>query len=57
MPSSLLLVCVDHDKSLVMLDTEELEALDPLHYSPVDVNRGLLGPPFPIVHDHLLLSC
>ena len=36
------------------MDTEELEALDPLHYSPVDVNRGVLGPLFPVVHDHNL---
>ena len=26
----------------------------PLHYSPVDVNGGLFGPPFPVVHDQLL---
>ena len=36
------------------MDTKELETLDPLHYSPVDVNGGLLGPPFPVVHDQLL---
>ena len=34
--------------------TKELETLDPLHYSPVDVNGGRLGPPFPVVHDQLL---
>ena len=28
------------------MDTKELETLDPLHYSAVDVNGGLLGPPF-----------
>ena len=32
----------------------ELEPLDPLHYIPVDVNGGLLGPSFPVVHDQLL---
>ena len=36
------------------MDTEELEALDLLHYSPLDVNSGVLGPPFPVVHDQLL---
>ena len=33
------------------MDTEELETLDLLHFSPVDINGGLFGPPFPIVHD------
>ena len=36
------------------MDNKELETLDPLYFSPVDVNGGLLGPPFPIVHDQLL---
>ena len=36
------------------MDTEELEALNPLHYSPTDVNGGLLGPLFPEVHNQLL---
>ena len=36
------------------VDNEELEALDPLHYSPVDVDGGVLGPPFSIVYDQLL---
>ena len=36
------------------MDTKELETLDPLHYSPVDVNGGLFGPPFPVVLDQLL---
>ena len=36
------------------MDTKELETLDPLHYSPVDENGGVLGPPFPVVHNHLL---
>ena len=36
------------------VDTKELETLDPIHYSPVDVNGGLFGPPFPVVHDQLL---
>ena len=31
--------------------TKELETLDLLHYSPVDVNGGLFGPPFSVVHD------
>ena len=28
--------------------------LDSLHYIPVDVNGGMLGPLFPVVHDQLL---
>ena len=36
------------------MDTEELDALNPLQYSLVDVNWGVLGPLFPIVHDQLL---
>ena len=32
----------------------ELEALDPLHYSPFDVYGGVLTPLFPVVHDQLL---
>jgi hypothetical protein len=35
------------------VDTEELEALNSLHYIPVDV-EGVLGPPFPVVRDQLL---
>ena len=33
------------------MDTKELEALDPLHF---DVNGGVFGPPFPVVHDQIL---
>jgi hypothetical protein len=33
------------------MDTKELETLDPLHIGPVDVNGGLFGPPFPVVHN------
>jgi hypothetical protein len=36
------------------VDTKELEALNLLHYSPVDVNGGVLSPLFPVVHNHLL---
>ena len=41
------------------MDTEELDPLSTcsttaLHYSPVDVNGGVLGPLFPVVHDQLL---
>ena len=36
------------------MDTKELEALNLLHYSPVDENGGVLSPPFPAVHDQLL---
>ena len=41
-----MLVFVDH------VDTKELEALNTLHYSPVD--GGVLSPPFPVVHNQLL---
>ena len=36
------------------MDTKELEALNLLHYRPLDENGGVLGPPFPVVHNHLL---
>jgi hypothetical protein len=36
------------------VDTKELEALNLLHHSPVDENGGMLGPPLPVVHNHLL---
>ena len=36
------------------MDTEELEALDLLHYSPIDVDEGVLDPPFSVVHDQIL---
>ena len=36
------------------MDTKELESLNLLHYSPVDETGGMLGPPFPVVHNHLL---
>ena len=36
------------------MDAKELEALNLLHYSPVDENGGVLGPPFPVVHNHLI---
>ena len=35
------------------MDTEKLEALDPPHYRTVDVNGGVLGPPFLVVHNQL----
>ena len=36
------------------MDTKELEALNLFHYSPVDENRGVLGPHFPVVDNHVL---
>ena len=36
------------------MDTKELEALDLLHYSPIDENGGVLGPLFRVVHDNFL---
>ena len=35
------------------VDTKEPETIDPLHYSPVDVNGSLFGPSFPVVHNQL----
>jgi hypothetical protein len=46
------LVCVDHVKSLVMWTQRNMR--NPLYFSPVDVNGGVLSPPFPVVHDLLL---
>jgi hypothetical protein len=28
---------------IIFVDSEELEDLDPFHYSPVDVDRGVLS--------------
>ena len=39
---------------VVDVDTKEFEALNLLHYSPVDENGDVLGAPFPVVHNHLL---
>ena len=36
------------------MDTKELEALNLLHYSPIDENGGVLGPSFLAVPNHLL---
>jgi hypothetical protein len=36
------------------VDTKELEALNLLHYSPINENGSVLGPLFPVVHNHLL---
>ena len=36
------------------MDTKECEALNLLHCIPVDANGGVLGPLFPLVHNHLL---
>ena len=35
------------------VDTKELETLDPLLYSPVDVIGGLFSSPIPVVHNQL----
>ena len=51
---TIVLVFLDHDQHVADVDSKELETLDPLHFSPVDVNGSLLGPLFPIVHDQLL---
>ena len=49
---STVLVCFHHDSLLVMWTPRN--PLNPLHYSPVDVNGGLFGPPFPVLHDQLI---
>ena len=36
------------------VDTKELEALNLIHYSFVNENVGMLGPPFHVVRNHLL---
>ena len=36
------------------MDTKELEALNLLHYSPFDLDGGMLSPLFPVVHDQLI---
>ena len=36
------------------VDAKELDTLNPLHYSPVDVDGGMLSPLSPVVHDQLL---
>ena len=33
---------------------KELEALDLLHYNPIDENGDVLGPLFPVVYNHIL---
>ena len=45
-------MCLDIDRSLMMWTQKNLKFS--LHYSPVDVNGGVLGPSFPVVHDQLL---
>ena len=47
------LVCFDHDSLMGMWTSRNL-TLNPLYYSPIDVNGGLFGHPFPVVHDQLL---
>ena len=36
------------------MDTKELAALNPLHSRPVDVNGGVLRPPFPVGYSQVL---
>ena len=36
------------------VDTKEFEALDLFHYSPIDVDGGVLAPLFPVVNEQLL---
>ena len=36
------------------MNAKELDILNLLHYSPIDGNGGMLSPPFPVVHNHLL---
>ena len=48
------LVCLEHSSLLLMWTPRNFEVLNLLHYSPIDENGGVLGPPFPVVHNHLL---
>ena len=48
------LVCLDHNSSLVMWTPRNLKFSTHSTFSPVNVNGGLFGPPFPIIHDQLL---
>ena len=36
------------------MDAKELEALNLLHYRPIDENGAVLSPPFQVLHNHLL---
>ena len=36
------------------VDAKELDALKLLHYSHMDKNGGVIAPPSPVVHNHLL---
>ena len=38
------------------MDTKELEVPNLFYYSPIDENGGMLGPPFSVVHNHLLFD-
>ena len=54
------LLCPRHDflgvfgpqESVGEVVTKELETLNLLYYSPVDVNGGMFSTPFPVVYDH-----
>ncbi len=46
-------LCVVQVRSTVMFTAEELEAADPLHWSPVDGDGGVLTGPPPEIHHQL----
>lgn len=48
------LVFLDHVSLLLMWTPRNLKLYTSLHYSPVDENGGGLGPPIPVVHNHVL---
>jgi hypothetical protein len=48
------LVCVDHDNSLVMWTPRNLKLLTHSTTAPSMWMMGVLGPPFPVDHDQLL---
>ena len=48
------LVCLDHDSLLVMWTPRGLKLSTRSTYGPVDVNGGVFGPSFPVVHNQLL---
>jgi hypothetical protein len=47
-------VCVHHVNSLVMWTPWNLDLLTRSNTGPINVDGGMLGPPFPVVHNQLL---
>jgi hypothetical protein len=47
-------VCLDRVSLLVMWTQRNLKLSTCSNYTPVVVHGGVLGPPYPVVHDQLL---